>query len=71
MQRLAEKYPWLYEKFVAVFLAARHSDHHWGGLWCDLVIKKTLLGSIKTNGGFTRRRGVSESVRHMWTLSLN
>ena len=29
------------------------------------------MRSTKTHGVLTRGRGVSESVRHMWTLSLN
>ena len=70
MQHLAEEYPWLYEKFVAGFQAVRRSDRHWSGLWSDLAIEQTLMGSIKTHGGLTRGWGVSESVRHMWTLSL-
>ena len=71
MQHLAEEYPWLYEKFVAGFHAVRCSDRHWSGLWSDLVIEQTLMRSIKTHGGLTRGRGVSESVHHMWTVSLN
>ena len=71
MQSLVEEYPCLYEKFVAGFHAVRRSNHHWSDLWSNLVIEQTLLGSIKINGGFTRGRSVSESVRHMWTLSFN
>ena len=65
MQSLAEEYPWLYEKFVAGFHTTRCSDRLWSGLWRDLVIELTLIGSIKTHGGLTRGRGVSESVHHM------
>ena len=68
MQSLAEEYLWLYEKFVAGFHAARR---HWSGLRSDFVIEQTLMRSTKTHGVLTRGRGVSESVRHMWTFSLN
>ena len=71
MQSIADEYPWLYEKFVAGFHAFRRSDRHWSDLWSDLVIEQTLMRSIKTHDGLTKGQGVSESVRHMWILSIN
>ena len=70
MQSLAKEYPWLYEKFAG-FHTTRCSDRLWSGSWSYLVIELTLIGSIKTLGGLTRGRGVSESVHHMQTFSLN
>ena len=51
--------------------AVRRSDRYWNGLWSDLTIEQTLMRSIKTRGGLTRGRGMSESVRHLWVLSLS
>ena len=65
MQSLAEKYLWLYEKFVASFHKVVRSDRCWNGLWSDLVIEQTLIRSIKTHGGFTKGRGVSKSACYM------
>ena len=65
MQSLAEEYHWLYERFVPGIHTTRCSDRLWSGLWSDLVIELMLMGSIKTYGGLTRGRDVSESVHHM------
>ena len=29
------------------------------------------MRSVKTRGGLTRGRGMSQAVRHIWVLSLN
>ena len=71
MKSLAEEYLWLYERFFARFQAVRYADRHWSGLWSDLVIEPMLMHSITTYAGLTRGQSVSESVCHMWTLSLN
>ena len=36
-----------------------------------LVIEQMVMRPIKTYAGLTRGQGVSESVCHMWTLTLN
>ena len=71
MQSLPEKYPWLYDIFIHGLHAVRRSNRHWSGLWSDLVIEQTLMRTIKSRGGLTRGRGMTESVRHLWVLSLN
>ena len=71
MQDLANSHPWLHQQFIDGFHAVRRSDRHWSGLWSDLVIEQTLMRSIKTRGGLTRGRGMSDSVRTLWTLSLS
>ena len=58
-------------KFRTGFHAVRRSDRYWAGLWSDLVIEQTLMKSIKTCGGLTRGRGMSENVRQLWVLSLS
>ena len=71
MQNLCEEHPWLYQQFKDGFHAVRRSNRHWSGLWSDLTIEQTLMRSIKTRGGLTRGRGMTESVRNMWALNLN
>ena len=39
------------------------------GLSTDLLIEQVLMRSVKTTGGLTRGRGMSESQRSSWLLS--
>jgi hypothetical protein len=71
MEALQEKHPWLHNNFENGLHAVRRTGRHWAGLWSDLIIEQTLMRSIKSRGGLTRGRGMTESVRHMWVLSLN
>ncbi len=70
MSELPEKYPWLYSKFLEGAHAVERTDHSFNGLWSDLVIEQTLMRSMKTRGGLTRGRGLTESVRNQWVFSL-
>jgi len=47
----------------------RRSDRYWAGLSTDLLIEQVLMRSVKTTGGLTRGRGMSESQRSTWLLS--
>ena len=71
MKSLQEDHPWLFEQFTKGEHAVKRSNHSWAGLWSDLVIEQTLMRSVKSRGGLTRGRGMNESVRHMWVLTLN
>lgn len=71
MQALEYKHPWLHDKFMGGEHAVKRSRHSWAGLWSDLVIEQTPMRSVKSRGGLTRGRGMTESVRHKWVLSLN
>ena len=71
MIELQQKHPWLHKKFREGLHAVRRSNRYWAGLWSDLVIEQTLMRSIKTRGGLTRGRGMSEDVRHLWVLSMS
>ena len=68
---LEDTHPWLHHKFIDGFHAVLRSDRYWTGLWPDLVIKQTLMRSIENRGGLTRGRGMNESVRRLWVLSLS
>ena len=71
MKSLQQDHPWLFQQFTNGEHSVKRSRHSWAGLWSDLVIEQTLMRSVKSRGGLTRGRGMTESVRHAWTLSLN
>ena len=45
------------------------SDKFWTGLSTDLVIEQVLIRSLKTAGGMTHGRGITELQRAVWFLS--
>lgn len=72
MMELQDNYPWLYEQFSQYgFHTVRRSDKFWGGLWSDLIIEQVLMRSLKSRGGITRGRGISESVRITWINTMH
>ena len=67
MLQLESKYPWLHKKFTDEgFHTVRRSTRFWAGLWTDLTIEQVMMRSIKSRGGLTRGRGVTESARTTW-----
>jgi hypothetical protein len=60
----------LYSMFKAGHHVLRRSDHYWAGPSSDLVIEQVLMRSVKTAGGMTRGRGMTESQRSKWLLSM-
>jgi len=48
----------------------QRSDRYWAGLSTDLAIEQVLMRSVKTCGGLTRGRGMSESQRLTWLSSM-
>ena len=72
MQELKIRYPYVYKYFKKKgFHTVRRSDTYWAGLWTDLTIEQGLMCSIKSRGGITRSRGISESVRLFWLESMH
>ena len=72
MLELSTDYPWLYAKFATNrYHTVRRSNRFWAGLWTDLIIEQVLMRTIKSRGGLTRGRGVTESVRVMWVNSMH
>jgi len=64
MLQLETDYPWVYKNFTEHgFHTVRRSDRYWSGLWTDLIIEQVLMRALKSRGGLTRGRGVTESVR--------
>ena len=49
----------------------RRSESFWAGLWGDFVIEQVMMRSIKSTGGLTRGRGLTESTRQLWFGSLH
>ena len=48
----------------------RRSDRFWAGLSTDLMIEQVLMRSVKATGGLTRGRGMSETQRLVWLMSM-
>ena len=70
MQDLEKTNPNVYKKFLEGYHVARRSDRFWGGLSTDLMIEQVLMRSMKTTGGLTRGKGVSEIQRLVWLMSM-
>ena len=48
----------------------QRSDRFWAGLSTDLVIEQVPMKSVKTAGGLTHGRGMGESQRTQWLLTM-
>ena len=69
---LPKDHPWLYNCFQEHgFQVVRRSNRFWAGLWTDLTIEQVMMRSIKSRGGLTRGRGVTETVLLQWILSMH
>ena len=67
MVRLESEHPVVYQKLID---GLRRSDRQWVGLSTDLVIEQVLMRSMKTCGGLTRGRGMTEQQPLIWLLSM-
>ena len=70
MVHLESEHPVVYQKLIDGFHVVRRSDRKWAGLSTDLVIEQVLMRSMKTSGGLTRGRGMTEQQRLIWLLSM-
>ncbi|CAH0757850.1 unnamed protein product [Diatraea saccharalis] len=59
-----------YDRFTKGLFTIRRTDKFWSGVWSDMTIEQTLMRSMKSTGGLTRGRGVSENILSRWILSL-
>ncbi len=57
--KLQEEHPSIYNHFMAGLHIVRRSVRSWSGLSTDLVIEQVLVRSVKTSGGLTRGRGMT------------
>ena len=70
MSQLPTDHPTVYQAFMSGNHVVRRSDRFWAGLSTDLVIEQVLMRSVKSTGGMTRGRGMSELQRTLWLLSM-
>ena len=68
--RLPETHPDAHRKFMEGYHVVRRSDRFWAGLSTVLIIEQVLMRSIKTHGGLTRGKGMTENQRLVWVLSM-
>ncbi|KAJ8891600.1 hypothetical protein PR048_004128 [Dryococelus australis] len=55
--------PHEYNKFTSEgFFTVRRKNEFWGGIWTDLSIEHHRMRALKTKGGLSRGRGISEST---------
>jgi len=62
MLDLQTKHPEVYKSFQDGLHVVRRSDRYWAGLSIDLAIEQVLMRSMKTSGGLTRRRRMTETL---------
>lgn len=62
--------PDVYRAFTSGLHVARRSDWFWAGLSIDLVIEQVFMRSLKTGGGLTTGRGLTEQQRLIWLLLM-
>lgn len=56
-----------FEKFTEVGLFTIRRKF-WSGIWTNMTIEKISMKSMKSCGGLTRGRGVSDSLLAEWVL---
>ena len=70
MANLPNDHPVLHQHFVGLIHVARRSDRAWAGLSTDLMVERVLVRSMKTSGGLTRGRGMTEQQRLTWLRAM-
>ena len=70
MLQLVDSHAEVFAFFRSGYHVMRRSDRYWAGLSSDLVLEQTLMKTLKTTGGLTRGRGMAESQRTQWLLSM-
>ena len=70
MQDLQKTQPVVYNSFLNGLHVGRRSDYFWAWLSTDFIIEQVLMSSVKTTGGLTRGRGMSETQGLVWLMSI-
>ena len=52
------------------YFTIRRSEKFWSGIWSDMTIEQTLMRSMKSSGGLTHGRGMTDSVLAKWILGM-
>ena len=72
LQMMKELPTILYEQFTHNgYHTVRRSNRFWSGIWTDLAIEQALMRSLKTRGGLTRGRGMTENVILIWDHTMH
>ena len=72
MKELPTTFLDLYEQFTHNgYHAVRHSNRFWSGIWTNLAIEQVLMRSLKTRGGLTCGRGMTENVILTWDHTMH
>ena len=72
MPNLETTHPWLYRLFaVEGLFVIRHNDRVSAGIWPDLTIEQVMMKSLKSKGGLTHGKGLTEGVRTLWVYSMH
>ena len=69
MQNISVTHPATYQSFKDGYNVVRRSDKFWAGIGTDLMIEQELMRSVKSIGGLTHGRGMTELQRTKWLLS--
>lgn len=60
-----------YERFVNESdFTIRRTNQFWSRNWSDMTIEQTLMRSMKTIGGLTHGRGITDSTLSKWIQGL-
>lgn len=60
-----------YEDYVQKgYFTIRRSEKFWSGIWSDMTIEQTLMRSMKTSGGLTHGRGMTDSMLTKWVIGM-
>ena len=70
MSSLKSDNPSVYSAFQQGFHVVRRSDRFWAGLFTDLIIEQVLMRSMKTSGGLTRGKGMTENQCLTWVMAM-
>ena len=70
MSQLEDEHPDVYHHFLHGLHMVRRSNHLWADLSTDLVIEQVLMRTLKTSGGLTRGRGVTEQQHLTWVMAM-
>ena len=69
MEALPETFPHIHASFLAGNHSIWRSSRYWGGLSTDLIIEQCLMKNLKSRGGITRGRGVTDMQQAVWGMS--
>ena len=70
MLELEGQHPNVHTSFKLGKHVIRRTDRYWAGLSSDLVIEQVLMRSMRTTGGLTRGRGLTETQRLVFLQSM-